>query len=208
MFTNTLFIKLTDIGVSTNLYLKEATGIDYNNNDESTWKYFLNMAGIKHSTNSNVYINTRETGELVELTKDLLLSHSNTRRELFKQSDYYNQLVATYPTETLYIHGCMYGLELEKVLSAKDGDILAYNRNFIEDQEYNLITELQQFIKAFISRWRMSFFTTDDLYVAGLVGVLYANIVPRIHSIRIGAAGTATAHSFHMEMFFKSNLDL
>ena len=208
LFTNTLFIKLTDIGVSTNLYLKEATGIDYNNNDESTWKYFLNMAGIKHSTNSNVYINTRETGELVELTKDLLLSHSNTRRELFKQSDYYNQLVATYPTETLYIHGCMYGLELEKVLSAKDGDILAYNRNFIEDQEYNLITELQQFIKAFISRWRMSFFTTDDLYVAGLVGVLYANIVPRIHSIRIGAAGTATAHSFHMEMFFKSNLDL
>lgn len=68
LFTNTLFIKLTDIGVSTNLYLKEATGIDYNNDDESTWKYFLNMAGIKHSTNSNVYINTRETGELVELS--------------------------------------------------------------------------------------------------------------------------------------------
>ncbi|MCI4438104.1 MAG: hypothetical protein JHC33_14960, partial [Ignisphaera sp.] len=206
--SNSLIVKVLDVGIAIN------NGLLINNNiipsnDKTTWKYFMNLAGIRHETNSKVMIHIIETSTTEELTKELLAKYKYTKLELMKNSIFYNDLIANYPNDISFINGCIYPVDIETAINAEDGTILAYNKNLVEDSEYTLISELEVYIKNFLKRWHVRAYTiTDDLYLPAMLGVLYSSIPNIIQNIRLNNIQTEQVHSFHMEHFFRSHLDL
>ena len=208
MLSNSLVIKLLDVAIAINkgLVLNYGKKIPH---DKREWKYFMNLAGIKHETNNDVLVTVIELGEKRPLTRELLEKYQYTKNELLKTADVYNNLVNDYPLDIMYIHGCLYPVDIEDAINAKDGTILAYNKNFVELNEFSLLRELEIYIKDFLARWHVKeYIIVDELYLPSMLGVLYASIPSKIMNIRLERVHTNEAHSFHLEHFFRSKLDI
>lgn len=216
LLTNSLCIKFIDAAYAVNRGLLKNNRLTsiygYNlipTDDMKTWKYFLNMAGVKHFTNNDVKIKLLENNELVSLSKEVLITYTYTRDELRKNGSYLNNLIYQYPEDSSYIKGCIYPVDIDKAVEAADGTILNYDSDFVEPNEFNLIPEIEEFIKGFYARYNISdFILTDDLYFASFLGVLFNKIPNKIINIRLSKINTNEVHSFHLEHFFRSNLDL
>ena len=206
---NSLVIKKHSTARAINKYVKSLYS-EYNAGSLlNTWRYYLNIAGMKHFSNNPVMINVIELGETRELTKELLDNNPYTREELIKQEDFYNELLENYPNEELYIKGCMFPADLQTAIDAPDGTILNYDRTRVQDNELSLITELQTHIYDFINRWdNIGYDLTDDYFGAAFNMVLFANIPSKIINIRLDKIKTNEVHNFHLENFFNSNFRL
>lgn len=205
--TRSLVIKLFDTALAINRELKNR-GYKVSGNKRE-WKYFMNLAGEKHSSNNDVQITIIELGTSKSLTKELLEEYPYTKIELLKFENSYKNLTYEYPNDLLYIHGCIMPVDKEKAIAAKDGTILNYNTNFLEENEYNIIKELEEYIKAFLNRWHIKQYTlVDELYLPALLGVLFANLPNKINNLRTNNVFTNEVHSFHLEHFFRSNINL
>ena len=210
LFSNSLVIKLNDLAIAINkgLILKYHDP-SYVSSDPREWKYYLNISGKRHISNSDVKIKVIETNTLHSLNPSLLEKHPYTKKELLKNTDYYNTLIAEYPDDELYIKGCLYPVDIDTALNAEDGTILAYNPTFVEPNEYSLIRELEDWVKSYIVRWHVkAYMLADDLYIPSVLAVLYANIPNKIMNIRMDKIYTNEVHSFHMQEFFNSHLEL
>lgn len=199
--------KFFDLALHMNRYLK-AQGYKVSS-DKKTWKYFLNLSGQKHPSNKEVLVTIIELGVQKPLTKEILDNYSYTRTELLKYENLYTNLINTYPNELLYINGCITPVDIEKAIEAKDGVILSYNKTLIEDNEYNLIPELQKYIQGFLNRWHIKEYSiTDELYTASVLSIIYANLPNKINNIRLNNIFTNKVHSFHLENYFGSKLNI
>lgn len=208
LFTNTLQIKFTDLGYAINIGILKRYGLPVSE-DKTTWRYYQNMAGIKHITNSDVRIKLIETNQIVTLSKEVLDTYKYSREELKKQGDYYKDLLSKYPEDYLFIKGCIYPVDLETAIKAEEGTILTYDKNYIEYNEYNLISDLETFIKSIYKRYNISdYILTDELYFASFMGFLFSNIPNKIINLRLSKINTNEVHSFHLEQFFRGKLDL
>lgn len=202
--TNSLNIKLTDLAVAINKGLLYKYGLISPDNPRE-WKYYLNLAGVKHRTNNNVEITLLESGKRTSLTKEILGEYQYTTKELTSGGSYYQNLINKYPDDIGYIKGCISPVDIDVAIQAKEGTILSYNTNLVEPSEYNLIKELEDYIKMFLSRWHIREYNiTDDLYLPALLATLYANLPAKIINLRIDKIYTNEAHSFHLENFFNS----
>lgn len=217
-----LNVKLLDVALAINKGLAN----QYNNYDPSTdrktWKYFLNLSGQRHyinpeeedetkrvSTNADVLITITELGSKQLLTKELLEKYPFTKSELLKQDELYENLIKEYPNEILYIHGCLFPCDLDTAVSAKEGTILSYNTTLVETNEKYLIPQLQSFIQNFLVRWHVKEYTiVEDLYLTSMLAVLYAALPAKINNLRLEKIFTNEVHSFHLEHFFRSHLDI
>jgi len=208
LLASSLTIKQHDIGIIINKGLFNTRGIS-SSNDYRTWKYYLNLSGIKHSTNNTVMVSTIETNTLVELTVANMDIYPATRKELDKRLDSYNNLISSYPDDILYINGCIAPVDIDTAINSKDGEILSWSKQYVEPQEYSLIREVSNEIKLFFSRWYIKDYNiADELYMSAVMCVLYSNLPNIITVNRIRDAYTAEAHSFHIEHFFRSHLDI
>ncbi len=216
LLTNSLRIKFIDaayainVGMRKNQALVDKYGIDLiPSEDMRTWKYFLNLAGIKHFTNNDVKIKLLESNETVSLSKEILDIYTYSKDELRKNTDYLNNILYQYPDDYNFIIGCIYPIDIDKAINAKDGTILSYDSNYVEANEYNLISELEEWVKGFYARYNISdYCLTDDGYFASFLGVMFSKIPNKIINIRLSKINTNEVHSFHLEHFFRSNLDL
>lgn len=206
--TNSLVIKFIDVALAVNIGLQKKYNLPISE-DMRTWKYFLNMAGFSHITNNDVKIRLIENNELVSLNKNILDTYKYTRIELSKFDDYFNDLVAKYPDDYSFIKGCIFPVDIDKAIASEEGSILNYNHNLVENNEYSLIRELELYVKNFHKRYNIgNYMLTDNLYMPSFLAVLYADIPNKINNIRISKINTNEVHSFHMEHFFRSHLDL
>jgi len=208
LFTNSLVIRLLDTAIAINKGLVKKYDMIIPE-DRTLWKYFLNVSGVKHSTNNDVKITIIETAEIVSLTKDILELYQYTKHELLKNGIFYTELVNNYPEDIMYIHGCMYPVDINKAISSEDGTVLAYNNNYIDSNEYTIIKELEKYIKGYLQRWHViSYSIVDELYYPALLAILYANIPSKIINIRLSNIYTIEVDSFNLEHFFRSHLDI
>lgn len=207
LLSNSLVIKISDAASSMEIANFPNKKLDHDN--KANWKYYLNISGNYHSTDSEVFINVIEEESTMVLTKELLENYPLTKAELLKCGDFYTNLVNAYPLMTLYIHGCMYPADIKTAIEADDGTILAYNTTLVEENEYNLIPQVEKFVKGFLDRWHIKAFSIiDSYYLVTMLGILYTNIKNEIINIRINNIRSGYVHSFFLESYFRSKFDL
>lgn len=209
MFTNSLVIKSTCSALAMNRWQTTNTIYPVNTADKTTWKYYMNLAGQKHITNSDVQCFVIELAEYRPLSKELLDKYTNTRKELLLNGPYYDDLVNNYPKDLLFIHGCLYPVDIQTAIKAKDGTLLAYNSNYVESNETSLIKEINDYTTNYFRRWFIKEYTlVDELYMATVLANLFAFLPNKIINIRLSKTITPEVHSFHLENFFRSNLNI
>lgn len=208
LLTNSLVVKIEDAATAINTGLYYTNGINVGS-DKTQWKYYMNIAGEKHFTNSTILVYVPELDTQAELTKDVLVQYPSLQLELIKQGSAYENLISTYPNDEAYIKGMLFPVDINTAINADDGTILSYNNTFIASNEISIITELELKIKNFLSRWHnREYMITDELYLAGMLAVLYSNIPNMIINIKLSKINTSEVDRFHLEHFFRSNLDL
>lgn len=210
--TNSLVIKLSDVGIYNNIGVvnnKDFSQKYLPGTDKKEWKYYLNLSGRYHPLDEKVKIKVIETENMEILTPELLDKNPLTKATLLKCEDFYQELLALNLASLNYIHGCMYPVDIDIAINAEDGTILNYNKNYIEENESYLIRELEVFIKLLISRWyNKDYAKTDELYLSSFIAFLYSSIYNKIINLHISRIYTNEVNSFHLEHFFRSKLDI
>lgn len=171
----------------------------------STWKYYMNLAGDYHSTDTMMYVISMDTLEEIAFTKENLEIHRATAREYAYGSRYYNALVSKYPEQEMLIFGILNPVPLWKSTTAKDHQILYYDPVLVEENELSLISRLQEWIDGYFVRWYVSGYEIDDLFAAAALGVLFIHMPMAIINIRLAACKTNEAHSYHIRQYLASN---
>lgn len=206
--TNSLVIKLLDIGIQINkdLYIKYGISTP---SDKRMWRYFLNLAGLPHETNSEVIIHVVELNEDHVLTRELLATYIDTRIELLKFGQSYDELLVRYPDDEQFIKGALLPVDIDYAIAAKDGTLLNYDNGYVENQELGLVRGIGKYTTNYLARWHVREYTlTDELYLAGMLGTLYGSLPNYIMNHRLESIYSNEAHSFHLEHFFRSHLDI
>lgn len=212
--TDSLVIKVNELGMTMNHWCKieaakrgESFRVDFHHPEE--WKYYLNLAGKMHRYDTPVKITTLEDNLEHVLSIDLLRDHPTTLAELKKMDKYYNALLADYPTHRTFILGCIWPVDINKAIQAKEGTILSYNENLIEPSEDYLIPQLEKYIQTLMARWYVKAYTVvDELFLASFLAFLISAVYLKIINLRLSKIGTYQVHSFHLEHYFRSHLDI
>ena len=207
-----LLIKSADTAIHINNELVRKYGYNILGDDPDnkyTWKYFLNMSGEYHDLDTPIKITIIEDNTVKEFTKATLDQYPYTRKELLLFGTYYKTLVSLYPEQELLIKGILYDTNINDIINSEEGTIVAYNSNFIEEQELDLIVELSKYSSRYFLRWHIrEYGVVDNLYIPTLLATLYTKLVLKVLNIRLGNIFTYKAHSFHVNHFFKSHFKL
>lgn len=208
LLANSLVIKILDTAIAINNGLISKYDINIPN-DLHEWKYFLNISGQKHFTNSDIIIYVQEYDDTRELTLDLLAVNHNLKDRLLKQDRFYTELLLRYPDDVMYINGIIFPVDIDTAINAKDGTVLNYNKTLVYDNELSIIRELIKHLDGFLARWHnCDYIITDELYLTSMLGVMYSTLPNKIMNIRLSKILTSEVHPFHMENFFRSHLDI
>lgn len=183
--------------------------VEIDEDDLSTWKYYLNIAGIQHELNSDIYITSFDTQEEILFNSHNLSIHKQTRSKYLMGTKNYYILLNKYPNEELYINGCLYPVDIDEAIEAKDLQILRYDESLVEPQEINLISELQEFIYSYDVRWNVKpFMSSDDLYPAAQYAIFILNLLQKLINVRLSKCKTNEAHSFHIKEYLAGHYGL
>lgn len=202
--TRTMVIKSSLIAESINREIQLRTGTI--SSDPKTWKYYLNMSGEYHHTDTMMYVTSMDTLETIAFTKENLSLYRATADAYRYGSRYYRDLVSVYPEQESLILGILNPVDIEKAIASDDGTILYYDADLVEPQEINLIPRLQRFIQGYYKRWSNDMYAAvDEFFIPAQIGVLTTQIPLEILNSRLEACFTNEAHSFHIRQHLASN---
>lgn len=199
-----MVIKSQKTAEAINVYLTE---IGYQPETEThKWKYFLNLGGEYHATDTVMTVTSLDTLETIEFTKANLELHKTTRKEYTLQSDYYEQLVLNYPEQEELIRGIINPVDIDTAVAADDFTILNWDSSLLEAQETNVIPELQNWINGFAFRYDVDGYSiTDELFTPSLLGILYLNMPLRVLNIRLANCHSEMVHTYHIWSYLASH---
>jgi len=170
--------------------------------DDEENKYVLNMSGLLSTVDDEVMINTDTGAEI--LNRELIANKNNVKEALLKFDSTYDTVVNNNKTMATYIKGTLALNSLEETLTAKDGQILWYNKDLLNDNEKIVIDRVQGFIYDFLDIYHNQDYVVDELYAAGLVSNLYSLLPMVILTEKLKLVKTYRADDFHIYNFFKS----
>jgi hypothetical protein len=174
--------------------------------DPTTWKYYLHVSGTYHYDDTVMTVISMDTLQVINFTKENLQFHRTTAKTYAYGGQYYKELVNRYPKQERLILGILHPCDIAVAISSRDGAILSYPPQLIEEHEYSLIKNLQDWIYSYLSRWDNSQYRlSDNLYSATMLGILYINMVPAIINLRLKACKTNEVHSYHLRQYLASH---
>ena len=211
--------KSTSVAVSMNIALsKRYPGVKnlYDTKDKSTWIYYQNLRGERFTTRDGVILQPEvmftpiETGEPIIFNRANLELYNLTRVNLETMGVLYKSITDSYPGQELRIRSILFGGSTPvDGTTYKDGSILLANKNYVEDNEYMLLTTLEKRIQHYLARWDIKdYILGDEEYASILLLRLTQFIFLNIINIRKDNINTLEVHSYHMKNYFDSNLRL
>ena len=204
-----ILLKSTHQAEAINKFIVENYGINAVSTDYTTWRYYLNLNGEYHFTNEEMEIHVVETNTTHILTKELLAKYKKTRDELSRCQLDYKALIAKYPNNELLIKGMINPVDPVKAYNAKNGELLSYSTYYADINDVSVLRKLSKYTQAMYYRWFNPFYVNiEERQVAVFLAWLYSNLYTKIDLIRMENIHTHKVHSYHMECFFKSNLNI
>lgn len=174
--------------------------------DPTTWKYYLNLAGNYHPTDTLMSVISQDSLQTIDFTVANLQVNTATAAAYAVGGRYYNDLVTKYPTQSQLIRGILNPVDLTTAIAADDGTVLWMDPTLVESNEMNLAMEITRWAQYWFRRWNVpAYANVDDLYVAAMLGVMYQNLPHTILRIRQKNAPTYMAHSYHIGEYLESN---
>lgn len=202
----TMVVKSEDVANAQNQYLILVYGEQAVEPEaRRTWRYYKNLAGQYHSTDEPMYVTSMDTLERILFSVDNLKLHRATYRGYSFGERGYQELVRQYPKQVALIHGILNPIDIDKAIAAPDGEILFWDRDLVEVNEYGLIDRIRTAIASYRLRWtNQQYQIANDLYVTTWYTILYLMLVPAIMAYRNEACQTNEAHSYHVRMYLAS----
>lgn len=194
----TLVVKIEAVALRENSVL-EASGFLVNN-DKKTWRYYMNMNGDYHPTDTPMWINSIDTGEDILFNKANMAFHIATFREYSKGGYWFKRISDVYQGQVELIKGILKPIPYETTIPAENYKILSWNKTLILWNEDHLIPQLQRFIYGIVPQlFNHEYIYTDNLMlpVAGVM-VLYKAIIMEIATIRHESIGSRHTHDFYI----------
>lgn len=174
--------------------------------DPSTWKYYRNLAGEYHHTDTPMRIISVDTLTEITFNKENLRIHRATFREYQLGEPLHDQLVRRYPDQIPLIRGILNPVDINTAIEAEDGELLGWESTLVEPNEESLMQDVQAWVKQFFARWyNPQYAITDDLSVPAFLGLLYLNLPNTIQTLRFQRTRTDEVHSFHVREYLASN---
>lgn len=171
-----------------------------------TWKYYMNLAGQYHPTDTVMKVISLDTQEEIEFTPANLKIHTATAENYRYGTRFYFSLCAKYPSQVDLILSIGNPADIDKAIAAKDGTVLAYYQHLVEEQESTLINDIEEYAKNFLARYTVIGFNHAwRTYPTLSLGALYASLVAHIMDLRLLSAKTERAHSFHIRQYLASH---
>lgn len=179
------------------------------NNDRTTWRYYHHVAAKYHELDTMMEMVSWDSGEVIDITRANLVRHKVTKKELLKFESLYRTVVDAHPHQELLLRAILTqeeDVKLGDVAAMSDYSIVSYDQSKVEPQESGLIKELQMRIDNYSVSRTLPYYSIDEsLYMATMYHVLYAFIVKSLLTIRLKAAKTPHAHSFHIKSYLASH---
>lgn len=171
-----------------------------------TWKYYMNISGEYHPTDTMMRVVSLDTLQEIDFTKENLAVHTATKEAYLYGTRYYYSLLNLYPNQDQLIIGILYPVDKTTAIDADEGTILGWPDYLVEAQEQSLMRELEQWIKLFLHRWNVKAFAiTDSLYNTSYHAILYLNVMPTLLNLRLKRCHTSEVHSFHVRQYLASH---
>lgn len=210
VLSQTIIVKFAEAAALTNEWVVANygdTAVDVNS--PTTWKYYMNIAGLYHPADEVMQVNSIDTLEIIDFSSDTLAVHTATREAYQFGTRLYYALVAKYPQQELLINGILNPVDIDVAVSSENGTILGYPENLIEANESSLISELESYIKNQFFRWfNAQFAMSDSYYCTTFFTLLHAFLLPKLLNLRLKRCKTNEVHSFHVRMYLASHFGL
>ena len=203
----TVVVKLDQVAQAVNyLVMSKTSSLEIDKSDRTTWKYYQNISGAYHFTDDLMEVESLDTGDVIVFNLDNLADHPITQEAYSYGSYFYNELLARFPEQETLILGILYPCDIQQAIAAKDGTIMAYPRDLVEETETEFVSKLQDWIYNYLKHWvNKPYAITNNLYVATYRVQLALNMVPAVMKIRLGACKTNQAHSFHINEYLRDH---
>jgi hypothetical protein len=170
-----------------------------------TWKYYLNISGQYHPTDTRMKVVSMDTHEEIDFTRENMDIHRATWRAYQYGSRYYAELLTKYPSQDSLIFGILNPVNIATAVAAADHSILYFDSSLIEGRETNLIPRLQAWINAQFTRWAMEDFRINNsLFIAARLMILFQAMIDEIENIRSDNCRTNMVHSYHIRRYLAS----
>lgn len=171
-----------------------------------TWKYYMNIAGQYHFTDTMMKVISLDTQELIDFTLENMRIHTATAQAYRYGSRYYFTLVQKYPEQEQLIMAINNPADITEAISAEDGVVLAYYRDLVEAQEYDLIYRIEQFIKNYLIRYTVvGYENVVSAYPVLNYAILAQALSTQIMNIRLDSVKSDRTHSFHITQYLASH---
>lgn len=172
------------------------------NEDPRTWKYYLNLSGQYHSTDTQMVIISADTKDSIIFNQENLANHPLTSAEYQRGTVLRGELERKYPKQIELIERILYPIDIEKAIAASDFEILYFDKRTIAANETNLIPNLQKWIYRFSKRWfNRDYTVVDTLYTADFMAKLFLLMVTEIANIRLANSKTKYVSQWHVWVY-------
>lgn len=182
-----------------------ASGIAVDQTNPNTWKYYLNVSGEYHSSDTMMTILSLDTKTTVNFTKEMLASSPMTQEAYVVGSSYYAALCQAYPAQIDLIKSIVYPVSIQDAIDAPDFTLLGWGDGYLEATEQDaIIYELQSFIQYAATRWYYAFLSYEAYYTWAFWGCFWQALPNAIFAARLKYLHTSSAHSFHIWSYLES----
>lgn len=178
-------------------------------NDPSSWKWYMNVCGMYHPTDRPMTVISIDTLQEIVFSKENLAIHTATAKSYQKGSRFYEALRMRYPDQQLLIDGILYPADMQTAIDSPTGEIIAYRKDLVQEQEATLIQDLSFMLRRIASRWlNAQFAMSNSLFCTVFYTQLYTFLVSEIMALRVRACRTNQAHTFHITTYLSSKSGL
>jgi hypothetical protein len=174
--------------------------------DKATWKYYLNLFGEYHESDTMMTVLSKDTQAEINFTKDNLVLHPRTRKEYRPGTQGYRDLCVRYPEQTDLIKNIMYPVSsISDAIDAYDFDLLAYGSEFLEPTELSSVIDgINEFLTYAVNRWYHSWMTYEPYYPIAFWGSLWQHLYAVVEVVRHQNIRTARVHTYHVWQYLTS----